>query len=114
MKFLLGIFAAIAAVIGLTWIFQGSEFFLYKFFAPRQEAVRREVFEQSKAYNQGMIQELDQFYRNYAKGGKEEKAAIKALVLHRVADFPSESLPSYLQSWVTELRSTTSFKEFSK
>lgn len=116
MKIFLGVIAGIAALIGLTWIIQGNEFFFYKYWAPKQEAVRRQVFEQTKSYNQGMVQELDQFYRDYTKGGKEEKAAIKALVLHRVADFPSENLPPYLQSWVTELRNpnTNSFKEISK
>ena len=58
------IFLVMVLVIGLSWIVQGNEFFLYKVFAPRTEAMRREVFEQSKAFNQGMVQELQNMQLN--------------------------------------------------
>lgn len=45
-------------LLGLIWIFQGNDFFLYRTFAPKYEKVRRQTFEQTKSYNQGMIQEL--------------------------------------------------------
>ena len=49
---------AIILLLGLGWLVTGNDFFLFKVFAPKYEQVRRETFEQSKAYNQGMIQEL--------------------------------------------------------
>ena len=48
----------VGVVCGVGWLAQGNDFLLFQFFAPKYEAVRRETFEQSKAYNQGMIQEL--------------------------------------------------------
>ena len=39
----------LGGILSLIWITTDNQFFLYKFFAPREEAVRRETFEQSKA-----------------------------------------------------------------
>ena len=52
------IIAFFVLMFGLTWAVQGNDFFMYKVFAPKYEQVRRTTFEQSKAYNQGMVQEL--------------------------------------------------------
>lgn len=99
-------------VMGLGWLSAGNEFFMFKFFAPRQEAVRREVFEQSKAYNQGMAQELDGFYLEYSKGTPEQKAAIKSIVLHLVADYPVDKLPAHLQTFINDLRNPITTHSF--
>lgn len=98
--------ASIIGILGLTWILQGSDFFLTKFFAPRYEQVRRETFEQSKAYRQGTVQELEAQYLQYA-GTKDEgtRDAIASIALHQVADFPINDLPAHLQTFVLELRS---------
>ena len=49
---IMGVILALALFMGLGWVAQGNSFFMYKFFAPKQEQVRRETFEQSKAYRQ--------------------------------------------------------------
>lgn len=61
------VLGAIACVIGFVVLItgvsfwtQGTDFFLYQMFAPKYEQVRRNTFEQSKAYTQGMIQQLRQ------------------------------------------------------
>lgn len=71
----------IVAFLGTTWIIMGNEFFLYKFFAPKAEAVRREVFEQSKAFNQGMIQELQNMQFRYVQADADGKAAMASIIL---------------------------------
>lgn len=48
MKTVLAVIAAIVVLLGITWGLQGADFFLYKTFAPKYEAVRRDTFEQSK------------------------------------------------------------------
>src|SRR5271157_1542722 len=79
-------FALIGAMVviiglGLAWIVQGNDFFMYRYFAPKQEQVRREVFEQSKAYNDGMIQELRTMQLDYIKGTKEQKDGMRSVIL---------------------------------
>lgn len=75
-----------------------------KFFAPKFEAVRRETFEQSKAYNQGTIQEIEHLYLEYFKASDEHKKAIGSIVLHRLADFDKSKLSPELQDFVTKLK----------
>jgi hypothetical protein len=98
------VLATLVGGLGLTWVVQGNDFFLYKTFAPRYEAARRDVFEQSKAYNQGMIQELQNMQFQYVQADKEHKAALASIILHRVADYNSEMLPPDLASFISSLR----------
>ena len=49
--------------------------------------MRRETFEESKAYNAGMIQELQNMQFEYVKAAPEQKDALASIILHRVADY---------------------------
>ena len=91
-------------VVGLS--IRGGALLSNMFFAPKEEAVRREVFEQSKAFNQGTIQELSTMYREYNAQGTSDtqRKAIKAVALHQTADFDIEKLPPYLYGWISQLR----------
>jgi hypothetical protein len=94
----------VAVVCGLAWLVQGSDFFLYKAFAARQEAARREVFEESKAYNDGMAQELDAMRFEYLKAAPEQRAALASVILHRAAAYDVARLPPDLRDFVAGLR----------
>ena len=88
----------------LTWLVQGNEFFLYKVFAPQHEKVRRQVFEETKSYNQGMVQELQNMQFEYIKADKEHKAALASIILQRAADFPEDKMPADLRSFIWDLK----------
>ena len=94
----------VAVVIGISWVLMGNDFFLYKYFAPKTEAVRRTVFEQSKAYNQGMIQELQNMQFAYYQADTNHQAALASIILHRAADYPNDKLPSDLYNFIQKLR----------
>jgi hypothetical protein len=97
----------LSGLLGIAWIVQGNEFFLYKVFAPRQEAVRRQVFEQSRAFNQGMIQELENMQLEYVKQTDPgAKAAIGSIILHRASGYNlnDQAVPAELRSFVECLR----------
>lgn len=73
--------------LGISWAVQGNDFFMYKVFAPKYEAARRQTFEQSKAYNEGMAQELSSAALSYARAGtREQRQAICSYALHTAAD----------------------------
>jgi hypothetical protein len=92
-------------ILGLTWVFTGNDFFLYKVFAPREEAVRRETFEQSKAYNEGMAQEIRSAQLDYARAKTlQEKQAIASYILHQEAGYESAKLPADLQDFMSSMR----------
>lgn len=90
--------------LGLTWMVQGNNFFLFKFFAPREEAVRREVFEQSKAYNEGMAQELRRMQMEYIKADDKQKEALASVILHQFAGYNANTLPPDLRLFINELK----------
>jgi hypothetical protein len=106
----LSIIIIIAFILGLSWIFTGNDFFLYKYFAPKQEAVRRQVFEQSKAYNQGMIQELQNMQFQYLQADKDHQAALAGIILHRAADYDVDKLPTDLYSFIQTLKNNQQHK----
>lgn len=91
-------------LLGLAWAIQGTDFFLYRYFAPRQEQARREVFEQSKAYNQGMVQDLQRMMFDYATATPAQQDALGSILLHRVADYDIEKLPPDLRGFILKLR----------
>jgi hypothetical protein len=103
-KVVLTLVGVLALTMGLAWVIQGNSFFMYKVFAPKEEQVRREVFEQSKAYNQAMAQELDAMRFQYLQADEAHKAALGSIILHRVADYDLDRLPSDLADFIRQLR----------
>lgn len=91
-------------LLGIVWVIQGNNFFLYKEFSPRYEQARRETFEQSKAYNQGQIQELQNMQFEYIKAKPEQQAALASIILHRAADYDEERLPKDLALFIRQLK----------
>lgn len=91
-------------LLGLTWIFQGNDFFMYKFFGLKYENTRREIFEQSKSYNQGVIQELQNMQFEYIKADEAHKNALASIILHRSADYDVDRLPADLRAFINELK----------
>lgn len=104
--FLLGLVALVLVISGLAWAVQGNDFFLYRYFAPKYEQVRRETFEQSKAYNQGMVQELQNMQFEYIKAAKEHQSALRQVILHRAADYNMDDprVPTDLRDFVAQLK----------
>ena len=105
MKTIAAIIGGILAILSVSWIVMGNDFFLNKFFAPKMEQVRRETFEQSKAYNQGMVQELQNMQFEYVKATSEQQKALRSIILHRAADYPEDKMPSDLSSFIQSLKS---------
>jgi hypothetical protein len=94
---------AIVALLALGWLFTGNDLAMQKVFSPAREQVRRETFEQSKAYRDGVIQEIRSMQFEYLKADEAHKAAMGAVIRHKLAGFPADALPSDLQQFVVEL-----------
>ena len=95
---------AVMAAIGLSWIVTGNAVALFRYFAPQVEQVRRETFEQSKAYRQGMVQELQNMRFQYEQAEPEHRAALRAVILRRAVDMPDDALTADLRAFVASLR----------
>jgi hypothetical protein len=93
----------LAVLLGLGWLFAGNELAMMKVFAPAKEQVRRETFENSKAYRDGMVQELRAMQFEYMKAEDAHKAGMANVIRHRLAGFPEDAIPSDLQTFIKEL-----------
>jgi len=91
--------------VGLGWCGEANNLAMHKVFDPQYEAVRRETFEQSKSYNQGMIQELQNMQFEYVQADSEHKAGLASIILHRSADYDVKKLPPDLAQFISDLRS---------
>jgi hypothetical protein len=99
-----GVVVAVALLIGLTWLFTANDIALTHYAQPQYEAIRRETFEQSKAYNQGMIQNLHTMQMSYVQADDAHKAALAQIILHEAADYDVNSLPPDLRTFVQNLQ----------
>lgn len=95
----------LVVVLVLTWIGQGNDFFMYKFFAPRQVEVQHEVFKNSQAYVDGMVQNLQQYMLEYQKAEKEHKDALKTVIIRESGKIDEKYLPSDLRAFIHKLKS---------
>lgn len=83
---LIGIVIFIIGLSGLGW---------HKFFAPKHENIRREVFEQTKSYVHGGIQDIAKYFEEYQQAETEiDKETIKAVVSARFAEFDASNISS--------------------
>src|SRR3990167_3206169 len=98
MKVVGAVVLSFVVLLGLPWVFMGNDFFLYRYFAPKKEAVRRQVFEETKSYRQGMIQELQNMQFQYEQANPTQKSALRSIILHRSADVPEDALTPSLNS----------------
>lgn len=65
------------------------------FFGPKREAVRREVFKQTRSYNEAKEQELLKYRLEYLKSESEtDKAAIASTIRMGFADYDENLLES--------------------
>ena len=74
------------------------------FFSPKYEQVRRETFEQSKAYNQGMAQEVMKFQQDYITANDSQKDALASVIIHRTADYDLSKLSPSSKAFIEKLR----------
>jgi len=94
----------LVVMYGLGFLATGGDLAIYKFWAPKQEAARRQVFEETKSYNQGMIQELQNMQMQYVQADQAHKDALASIILHRAADYPEDRMPRDLQVFVHNLK----------
>jgi hypothetical protein len=73
------------------------------FFQPKEEALRRDVVEQSKAYRDGVALDLQSLRLDYLRAPEEIKPAIAAAIRHRAVGVDYSALPPDLENFVRTL-----------
>jgi hypothetical protein len=100
-----GVFAlGLIILLTLGWILAGNNLAMMKVFAPATEQVRRETFENSKAYRDGVVQELRSMQRDYILlDDEKKKVGLANVIRHKLAGFPEDAIPYDLQLFIKEL-----------
>ena len=86
--------AGLAGLLALIFAIGLVSLGYYKFFGPKTENVKREIFENTKSYVQGVQQDLGKYYLEYQQTDEKGKAAIRATIQMRFAEVDAGKLQS--------------------
>lgn len=89
--------------IAVVWLLAFNGLLMGAYFGPKQEQVRRNTFERSKAYNDGMVQEIQAMQFQYEQADDKHKAALASIIRHRLAGYQNHQLPSEIEEFVRTL-----------
>lgn len=96
---ILGLVTMLALVFGLNYFGLVN----FRFFAPKYENAKREVFENTQSYVEGKRQSLTKHYNEWRKADESEKEAIRTIVLQEFANFDTELFTSKQSEWYNEI-----------
>jgi hypothetical protein len=104
-NFKIGIIAffSILSLCALSFFLEYFGLVSYRFFAPRRAEAERKVFENTKSFRQGNIQELRNYQISYIKADKDQKKMLASVISHQFADFNRDDLPSDLKVFLSEI-----------
>jgi len=105
MKNALYIIGCLLVFCFLVFFFNAVGLTSFKFFAPKMENARREVFENTQSYVEGKRQELTKYRLEYQRAkDPADKQAIRMTILQSCANVNPELLPYDLRSFLGSLK----------
>lgn len=103
MKTAAAVIGIIVLLLGVTWLAQGNDFFMYKVFAPKYAEVQREVFLNTPSYKQGNSNEVRQYQAQYTTATDTQKQALASVILSSIPKTEWDKLPASQKAWLEEL-----------
>jgi len=102
------VFIAIGVFVGVVILFFVIDYtglMWESFIGPKREDVRREIFEETKSYNEGKEQDLLNFRLEYMQAETDvEREAIASTIRMMFADYDENKLSSELRSFLKEIK----------
>jgi len=75
-----------------------------RFFAPKHENIRREVFEATRSYNEAKLQDLVRYRLQYERATTvEEKEILASAMRHMFANYDKNKLPYDLSLFLDQI-----------
>lgn len=99
-SYILGLCILILLVLCILWFFGGLNMVVGREFAKYGEETRRQVFETSRTYQEGMAQNIDNLCLEYDRTGN---VAILSSIRQRTAGYNGE-FPDHLKDCVAKAR----------
>lgn len=88
-----------ASVVGGSY----AAWYAFDYYSPKYEESRRKTFEQSRAFNEGMVRDLQNLRMDYLKADANGKAALRATIIHRFSVYDKNTLPAELRLFYSQL-----------
>ena len=104
LKDLFAVMFAIVLSLGAIFGFRYYGLQMAGYFQPKFEQVRRNVFMESQAYNDGMMRDLQNLQLEYIRADDAGKAIVRATAMHRFAAYDPSRLPSDLREFYFQLK----------
>jgi hypothetical protein len=104
MKYVAIGFAVVVGLLALSWVTQGNDWFMYKFWAPKYEDVRRETYEHTKSYRQGSAQRLGTLCTQVAAADDGHKSMLNDVISHEFVEWNMDDVPEHLQACLRSAR----------
>jgi len=104
MKIVISIVGIIILLLLITVGLNAVGLINFKLFAPAFEDVRRDVFENTKSYNEGKEQDLLRYRLQYLKANEEEKQALRSTIMLMFADYDESKLDPVLQEFLKTMK----------
>ena len=99
------IIVVLVIVLGVLALYFDFFGFLYsKIMGPRKENLKREIYEETKSYNEGKEQDLLKYRLEYLKADDEEKKALASTIRMMFADYDDTKLNLVLSKFLNEIR----------
>ena len=95
----------LAVAYGVGFLATGGDVAIYRFWAPKQAAAERQVFENTPSYILGMSQQITQLKLEYDEStDPADKTALKDAILHIAAQVDNSKLPVDQQVFINQLK----------
>ena len=87
-KLVFSFIGGLLGVLALVFILELFGLGMFKFFEPKRENIQREVFENTKSFTHGKLQDLAKYYKEYreadAADNEADKETIRAVIQGRL------------------------------
>ena len=91
-KIIISCILGLALFIDIMFVLELGGLEWKKFFAPKHANVERKVFEETKSFTHGKIQDLAKYYEEYSKAEVSDRESIRQFIIMNFAEFDSENI----------------------
>ena len=93
-KFILMSITGLILILALSWSLGLYDLAWKRFFLPKQENIKRQVFEETQSYVHGKVQDLAKYKLEYEQSTGDEQEAIRQIIIFRFAEFDETKIKS--------------------
>jgi hypothetical protein len=103
-RVLMGGLVMLVVLYGIGFLATGGDLAIYKFWAPKQENAKRQVFENTQSYVEGKVQNIEQECFAYNKADGAQKDSLAGEIRNEATTIDLDKLPAVERSCVSEAR----------